>query len=221
MLQNNITKKSLLFILFCFFVAGIVFAQASGSTTELHNRYLQKADEQYSAMQYEEAFKTINAALELYGKDEIPGMDYIFATQIYTKLLEKMAQTKDFTYFNDVVMNLQTYPKINDDPKIQKFLREVQQQQDELTTKSKTVQETAESLTVTPQESNQQPLLLLVLILAAVILVLLIVIIVIKASSKKSVSNTQSAQQSKKFCTNCGAELNTSTKFCPNCGASL
>ncbi len=134
MLQNKMAlKKSLLGVLLCIFAAGLIFAQAAGATSssssDLTKRFLQKADDQYSAMQYEDAFKTINAALKLSEKDEIPGNGYLLATQIYTKLLEKMTKTKDYTYYNDVIMNLQTYPKINDDPKIQKFIRMLQQQQ--------------------------------------------------------------------------------------------
>ena len=81
-------------------------------------------------MKYEDAFKTINACLRFsQNKDEVPGNVYLLATQIYTKLLEKMTKTKDYSLYNDVVMNLQTYPKINDDPQVQKFVRMVQQQQ--------------------------------------------------------------------------------------------
>ena len=62
MLQNKMAlKKSLLGVLLCIFAAGLIFAQAAGaassSTSDLTKRFLQKADDQYSAMQYEDAFK--------------------------------------------------------------------------------------------------------------------------------------------------------------------
>ena len=172
MLQNKIfAKKSFLFVLICIFAAGLIFAQQSSSTADLTKRFLQKADDQYSDMQYEEAFKTINAALKLSERDEIPGNVYLLATQIYTKLLEKMTKTKDYTYFNDVVMNLQTYPKINDDPKIQKFIRVVQQQQADLKDAARDAknremmediaakqQAQVDSITASNQESNKKML---------------------------------------------------------------
>ncbi len=180
MLQNKMAlKKSLLGVLLCIFAAGLIFAQAAGATSssssDLTKRFLQKADDQYSAMQYEDAFKTINAALKLSEKDEIPGNVYLLATQIYTKLLEKMTKTKDYTYYNDVIMNLQTYPKINDDPKIQKFIRMIQQQQadakdaardaknremmQDISAKQQAQQqEMVENLTASTQESNKKML---------------------------------------------------------------
>ena len=83
LLNKNITKKSFLFVLLCFFAAGLILAQSA--TADLTKRFLQKADDQYSEMKYEDAFKTINAALKLSERDEIPGNVYLLATQIYTK----------------------------------------------------------------------------------------------------------------------------------------
>ena len=124
MLQN---KKNLLLSLVCIFMAELIFAQTS---SDLTTRFLQRADDQYSNMQYEDAFKTINAALKLSeSKDEVPGNVYLLSQQIYRALLEKMTKTKDYTLFNDVIMNLQTYPKISDDPQVQKYVRMIQQQQ--------------------------------------------------------------------------------------------
>ena len=158
MSQNSIFKKYFFGILLCVFAAGFVFAQASSSTADLTKRFLEKADDQYTNMQYEEAFKTVNAALKLSEKDEIPGNVYLLATQIYTKLLEKMTKTKDYTYYNDVIMNLQTYPKINDDPKIQKFIRMIQQQQTDAKEAARDAKthEMMENLSKTQQAGNEE-----------------------------------------------------------------
>ena len=157
MLQNkNNAKKSILFVLLCVFAAGLVFAQSA--TADLTKRFLQKADDQYSEMQYEEAFKTINAALKLSERDEVPGNVYLLATQIYTKLLAKMTKTKDFTLFNDVVMNLQTYSKLADDPQIQKYVRMIQEMQVDMKEAARDAKthEMMENLSKTQQAGNEE-----------------------------------------------------------------
>ncbi|MBR4600512.1 MAG: hypothetical protein IKO39_10750 [Treponema sp.] len=157
MSQNKkITKKSLLFVLLCVFAAGLVFAQSG--TADLTKRFLQRADDQYSEMQYEDAFKTINGALKLSERDEIPGNVYLLATQIYTKLLEKMTKTKNFALYNDVVMNLQTYPKISDDPQVQKYVRMIQQMQADMKDEARDAKnrEMMESISAQTQANNEE-----------------------------------------------------------------
>ena len=152
MLQN---KKHLMMVMLCLFVAGLVFAQTSSLVT----RYLQRADDQYTNMQYEEAFKTINAALKLSeNKDEIPGNVYLLATQIYTKLLEKMTKTKDFTLFSDVTMNLQTYPKIAEEPQVQKFVKQILQIQADMkdAERDAATRKTMESIADKQQAQNKE-----------------------------------------------------------------
>ena len=172
MLQNNI-KRTVFFILLNLMITGLLLAESA--TADLTRRFLQKADDQYSEMQYEEAFKTINAALKLSERDEVPGNVYLLATQIYTKLLDKMTKTKDFSLFNDVMMNLQTYPKISDDPQVQKFIKMIQQMQSDMKDEAREAknremmenlsakqqaqqQEMVESLTASQQESSKQML---------------------------------------------------------------
>lgn len=156
MSQNSFNKKTFMFVLMCIFAAGLIFAQTSADLTK---RYLQRADDQYSVMQYEEAFKTINACLRFsQNADEVPGNVYLLATQIYTKLLDKMTRTKDFTLYDDVVMNLQTYPKLNEDPQIQKFVKKIQQLQidaKEAARDAKT-HEMMENLSKTQQAGNEE-----------------------------------------------------------------
>ena len=77
--------------------------------------------------------------------------------------------------FNDVVMNLQTYPKINDEPQIQKFIRMIQQQQADIKDAARDAknremlqdisakqqaqqQEMVENITASTQESNKKML---------------------------------------------------------------
>ena len=154
--NNTTTKKSLLFVLLCIFAAGLVFAQAG--TADLTKRFLQRADDQYSEMKYEDAFKTINSALKLSERDEVPGNVYLLATQIYTKLLEKMTKTRDFALYNDVVMNLQTYPKLSDDPQIQKYVRMIQQMQTDMKDEAREAKnrQMMESISAQTQANNEE-----------------------------------------------------------------
>ena len=158
LLNKMVSKKSFLMVVLCVLAAGLVFAQAS--TSDLTKRFLQRADDQYTDMQYEEAFKTINATLKLTEKDEVPGNVYLLATQIYTKLLEKMAKTKDYSLFNDVIMNLQTYPKISDDPQVQKYVRMIQQQQSDQKDAARDAKnrEMLENISASQQASNEEML---------------------------------------------------------------
>lgn len=177
MLLNSL-KKSIMFVALCLLAAGLVFSQSSADLTK---RYLQRADDQYTDMHYEEAFKTINACLRFaQNADEVPGNVYLLATQIYTKLLEKMSKTKNYApaenaTFNDVVMNLQTYPKINEDPQVQKFVKIIHQQQEDAKNAARDAEtrktmesiadkqqaqqkEMVETLTANTQESNKKML---------------------------------------------------------------
>lgn len=121
MLRN---KKILFFVSVCFLAAEFAFAQ---STVDLTRRFLERADEQYADMQYAEAYKTINATIKLCERDVdgVPANVYLLATQIYTKLLAGMVESRDFGLFDDVMMNLQSYPVISD-AQIQKYVRQVQ-----------------------------------------------------------------------------------------------
>ena len=151
MLQN---KKNFCFVALLMILTGLVFAQTSSLVT----RYLQRADDEYTAMNYEDAFKTINAALRLSEKDEVPGNVGLLAKQIYAKLLEKMTKTRDFTLYNDVVMNLQTYPIINEDPQVQKYLRMVQQLQNDIKDEARDAknQEMMKNISERQQASNEE-----------------------------------------------------------------
>ncbi|WP_407427586.1 HD-GYP domain-containing protein [Treponema sp.] len=135
--------------------ATFVFAQ---STSDLTKRYLQKADDQYTNMQYEEAFKTINACLRFsQNADEVPGNVYLLATQIYTKLLDKMTKTKDFTLFDDVMMNLQTYPALNE-AQVQKYVKKIQTMQSDMKEAARDAknQEMLEKVSANQQASQEE-----------------------------------------------------------------
>mgnify|MGYP007056174934 CR=1 FL=1 len=176
MLQNkNISKKSFLVVLLCFLTAGLIFAQ-SAATEKLINDRLSKADDCYANMQYKEAYNFVNSALALSPeKDEVPGRVYLLAQQIYRKFLEQMANTKNFKDFEDVLMRVQQYPKIGDDPQVQKNIKIIQQMQADIKDAARDAknremmqdisakqqaqqQEMVESLTASTQESNKQML---------------------------------------------------------------
>lgn len=160
MLQNN--KKYFLFVLMCMLSLSLVFSQATSDSQNLTKRYLQKANDQYSAMQYEEAYKSINVALKFSDRDEASENVYIIATPIYAKLLENITKTKDFSLYKDIRMNLQTYPKINDEPKIQKYIGIIEEMQAEIKEAAKNekdrqmMQAITETISETQQESTEK-----------------------------------------------------------------
>ena len=130
MLQNKMAlKKSLLGVLLCIFAAGLIFAQVSSSTEKIINDKLTKAEDYIDNSQFKEAYQQATSALMLSEKEEIPGRVILVAQRAYRKYLENMSKTKNFSDFEDVLARLQTYPKVNEDPQIQKFVKIIQQQQ--------------------------------------------------------------------------------------------
>lgn len=130
MLQNKMAlKKSLLGVLLCIFAVGLIFAQVSSSTEKIINDKLTKAEDYIDNSQFKEAYQQATSALMLSEKEEIPGRVILVAQRAYRKYLENMSKTKNFSDFEDVLARLQTYPKVNEDPQIQKFVKIIQQQQ--------------------------------------------------------------------------------------------
>lgn len=109
LLNKKNLLKSVLFVICC-----SVFAQTQSATEKLTVRYLDKAMEQYEKNQMDEALKTINAALQLNETSGIPANVTLVATQIYSKKLDQILLTHDYTDFQKIVDNIGRYPSIAD-----------------------------------------------------------------------------------------------------------
>ncbi|MBQ8013861.1 MAG: hypothetical protein IJ257_05650 [Treponema sp.] len=128
MLQNSMNKKTFLFAILCVFAVGFMFAQ-SAATEKLINDRLTKAADCLDNGQFKDAYNYVNSTLLLSNKDELPGRVILVAQQTYRKFLENMSKTGKFDDFEDVLMRVQAYPKIGEDPQVQKFIKIIQQQQ--------------------------------------------------------------------------------------------
>lgn len=120
------------------FTAVLVFAQSG--TAELTKRYLERANTQYENAQYNDAYKTINAVLKLNESSGIPANAALIATQIYSKVLDGIKSSGDYSKFGDVTANLEKYPVIADSATQQKVKAIYAQQEAELQAKKEAAQ---------------------------------------------------------------------------------
>lgn len=122
-----INKKSRVLSLICFFMTVFIFAQSG--TADLTKRYLARADEQYQSGQYNDAYKTINAVLKLNESSGIPANVTLVATEIYSKILDNIKSSRNYSLFNEVRSNVEKYPVIADGS-IQRKINEIYAQQE-------------------------------------------------------------------------------------------
>lgn len=120
------------------FTAVSVFAQSG--TADLTKRYLERANTQYENAQYNDAYKTINAVLKLNESSGIPANATLIATQIYSKVLDGIKSSRDYSKFGDVTANLEKYPVIADSTIQQKVKAIYAQQEAELQAKKEAAQ---------------------------------------------------------------------------------
>ena len=109
-------KKGLIVSILCLFVALCAFAQAtSGATATL----LQRADDAYTAADYQKAFGYVNSILKLnegeYKQFGVAPNVALFAKQVDRKLLKQVETTKNYKLFDDVVGQIEKFPDIADE----------------------------------------------------------------------------------------------------------
>ena len=109
-------KKGLIVPILCLFVALCAFAQAtSGATATL----LQRADDAYTAADYQKAFGYVNSILKLnegeYKQFGVAPNVALFAKQVDRKLLNQVKTTKDYKLLDDVVGQIEKFPDIADE----------------------------------------------------------------------------------------------------------
>ena len=127
----------------CSFIAVIfaaVCAFSQSGTATLTKRYLEKANVQFEAAQYDEAYKTINAVLKLNENTGIPANAALIATQIYSKLLDEVKEKKDYSRFIGITENLEKYPVVADSSIQQKVKAIYAMQEAELLAKKEAAQ---------------------------------------------------------------------------------
>ncbi len=124
------TSKKIFCAILAIFAFSLLFAQENSSgVSKLTERYLEKAQGQYDAKNYKEAYKAVNAALHL-NADAMPANVIVIGTQIYTKVLDEIAEKKDYVFFEEVTANLEEYSVIADS-KIKSKVKQIYKQQEE------------------------------------------------------------------------------------------
>ena len=122
------TKKSIIFPII-FFVASVFAIAQSFGTSDLTKRYLERANSEYESGNIEESYKSMNVVLRLNESSGIPANVTLFATQVYTKLLQKIKTTKDYSKFGEITSNLEKYTVIADS-NIQRLVKDIYAQQE-------------------------------------------------------------------------------------------
>lgn len=123
MLLSNL-KKVLLSVLVILFTAN-VFA----GSTDLAQRFLDKANEAFEDDKIEEAYKYVNQALAVSKDEESQANVLYFAQTVYSVKLEKLQKNYDDMALIDVKMNLEKYPNI-ETTKIKKLVKQIEQDQE-------------------------------------------------------------------------------------------
>ena len=112
-------KKITIALLVVFFTA-----QAFAATTDLTQRFLDKANEAYEDGKIEDAYKYVNQALAV-AKDESSKANVLFFAQtVYTQKLVKIQEHYDEMALIDIQMNLEKYPNI-ENTKIKKIIKQI------------------------------------------------------------------------------------------------
>lgn len=123
MLLNNF--KKILLSLFVVLFTMNVFAV----TTDLAERFLEKANEAYEDDNIEDAYKYVNQALAVSKDEESQANVLYFAQTVYVTKLEKLQKQYDDMALIDVKMNLEKYPNV-ENTKIKKIIKQIEQDQE-------------------------------------------------------------------------------------------
>ena len=122
MLLNNF-KKTFLSLMVVLFTVNMFAA-----TTDLAERFLEKANEAFENDQIDEAYKYVNQALAV-AKDEDSQANVVFFAQtVYTTKLQKIQKSYDDMTLIDIKTNLEKYPNI-ENSKIKKLVKQIEQDQ--------------------------------------------------------------------------------------------
>lgn len=117
----NKTKRFFIALVFALLTVN-VFAAA---TTDLSQRFLNKANEAFENDEIEDAYKYVNQALAV-SKDEASKANVIyFAQTVYTTKLQHLQKNYDELAFIDIQMNIEKYPTI-ENTRIKKIIKQIE-----------------------------------------------------------------------------------------------
>lgn len=109
--MNKSYKKRVLFICALLTISLNLFSVDS----ELVTRYMNAANEQYSAGNYAKAFSYINIVLSSYKNEALPQNVEVLSELVYYGYLERIKDTRDIVSFNNVKEKLIEYPFVSSD----------------------------------------------------------------------------------------------------------
>lgn len=114
-------KKTLLSLLIVLFTVN-----AFAVTTDLAERFLEKANEAYEEDNIEDAYKYVNQALAVAKDEESQANVLYFAQTVYSTKLQKLQKNYDDMALIDIKMNLEKYPNV-ESTKIKKLIKQIEQ----------------------------------------------------------------------------------------------
>jgi len=123
MLLDKLKRIVIVLLVTCF------TAQVFAATTDLTQRFLDKANEAYDDGNVEDAYKYVNQALAV-AKDESSQANVLFFAQnVYKQKLLNLQKKYDDMALIDIKMNLEKYPNI-ENTTIKKLVKQIEQDQE-------------------------------------------------------------------------------------------
>lgn len=126
MLLINKMKKIFLVLLFSL-ISVCVFSV----TTDLSERFLDKANESFENGNIEDAYKYVNQALAVAKDEESQANVLFFARNVYVQKLKNIQENYDEMSLIEIQMNLEKYPNIENN-QIKKILKQIETEQKNL-----------------------------------------------------------------------------------------
>ncbi len=124
MLLGKIKKIISAFFIVCFMVT------AFAATTDLTQRFLDKANEAYEDGNIEDAYKYVNQALAVAKDEDSQANVLTFAQLVYKIKLQELQKKYDDMDFIDITTNLEKYPNIEKNSTIKKLVQQIQKDQE-------------------------------------------------------------------------------------------
>ena len=123
MLLDKLKKITIALLVVCF------TAQAFAATTDLTQRFLDKANEAYDEGNIEDAYKYVNQALAVAKDEDSQANVLYFAQSVYKQKLQNIQKNYDDMALIDIKMNLEKYPNI-ESTSIKKLVKQIEQEQE-------------------------------------------------------------------------------------------